>query len=327
MLVNIQATSTALAVTGGREKSKLSDAKLRILQACLGHGDLPTFVLSKFYAELDKDGITADNCGRFLQHLVVTVHGSANPCNVHIPPKVIAATKTLNFSANDNRTFVGCTTGITPFAVPWKLADAINEALANKRYFDEATLKSPADIKKHVTSGTFKAPTNLQGLTRVLMNYICLLEVMFESDCPHLINVIQLWDGLVRHERVLESSITPPLMINLLWEVHQDSRQFFAHCEKWESRELLLHSYLNNTVRELIADINISMTITCPVTDFLGTAVTAPKREAQEAPRNKPAGGGHGTQATKNSSIPAICAVTVQKFNRLHPTMDISSFA
>jgi hypothetical protein len=326
MLANIRSTATALVATGGSKESKLSDTKLRILQACLGHGDLPTFVLSKFYAELDKDGITADNCGRVLRRLCVTVHGSANPCNIHISPKVISAAKTLNFSANNNRTFVGCTTGITSFAVPWKLADAVNEALANERYFDEATLKSPADIKKHVTSGTFEVPTNLQGLTRVLTNYVRLLEVMFESDCLHLINVIQLWDGLVRHERVFESSITPPLMINLLWKVHQDSRQFFAHCEKWESGKLLPHSYLDNTVRELIADINISMTITCPVTDFLGTAVAAPKREAREAPCNKPAGSGHGMQATKKSSIPAICAATVQKFNRLHPTMDISSF-
>jgi hypothetical protein len=131
MLANIRTTLTALAATGGSKESKLSNAKLRILQACLGHGDSPTFVLSKFYAELDKDGIMADNCCRVLQRLVVTVHGSANLCNVHISPKVIAAAKTLNFSANNDRTFVGCTTGITPFAVPWKLADAVNEALAN----------------------------------------------------------------------------------------------------------------------------------------------------------------------------------------------------
>jgi hypothetical protein len=88
------------------------------IQACSGHGDSPTFVLSKFYAELDKDGITAHNCGRVLRRLCVTVHGSANLCNIHISPKVIAAAKTLNFSANDDRTFVGCTAGITPFAVP-----------------------------------------------------------------------------------------------------------------------------------------------------------------------------------------------------------------
>ena len=56
MLANIRATSMALAATGSGKESKLSDSKLRILQACSGHGDLPSFVLSKFYAELDKIG-------------------------------------------------------------------------------------------------------------------------------------------------------------------------------------------------------------------------------------------------------------------------------
>ena len=108
----------------------------------------------------------------------------------------------------------------------------------------------------------------------MLTNYICLLDAMFESDCPHLINAVQLWDGLVQHERVLESKITPTLMIHLLWKVHQDAWQFLT----------------------------------------------------REAPRNKPPGGGHGKQATKKLSIPSICAATVQKFNRLHPTLNISSF-
>ncbi len=210
--------------------------------------------------------------------------------------------------------------------MPWKSAEAVSEALADERYFDEATLKLPADIKKHVTSGTFEAPTSLKGLTRVLTNYVRLLEVMFESNCPHLITVMQLQDGLVQHERMLECRITPILMINLLWKVHQDSRQFFMHCERWNSGELLPRSFLDNTMRELVADINISLTITCPVSEFLGTAATTPKHDAREAPRDKPPGGGHGKQATKNSSIPTICAATVQKFNRLHPTLDISSF-
>jgi hypothetical protein len=63
MMANIQTTSTALAATGLAKDKKLSEAKVTILQACSGHGDLPSFVLSKFYAELDKSGITMDNCG------------------------------------------------------------------------------------------------------------------------------------------------------------------------------------------------------------------------------------------------------------------------
>ncbi len=122
LLANIRATSTALTATGTSKDKKLSDPKLRILQACSGHGDSPSFQLSKFFAELDKNGLMTDNCGMALRRLVVTVSGSAHQCNVHISPKVLAAAKTLNFSSNDDRTFVGCTSGITPFAVPWRSA-------------------------------------------------------------------------------------------------------------------------------------------------------------------------------------------------------------
>ena len=76
-----------------------------------------------------------------LRRLVVSMSGSAHQCNIHISPKVVPAAKTLIFSNNNGHTFVGCTSGITPFAVPWKSAEAVNEALADERYFDEATLK------------------------------------------------------------------------------------------------------------------------------------------------------------------------------------------
>ena len=211
-----------------------------------------------------------------LRRLVVSMSGSAHQCNVHISPKVVAAVKTLNFSNNNDRTFVGCTSGITPFAVPWKSAEAVNKALADERYFDKATLKSPVDIKKHVTAGTFEAPTSLQGLTRMLTNYVRLLEVMFESECPHLTTVMQIRDGLVQHKRVLESRIMPILIIILLWKVHQDSRQFYMHCDRSDSGKLLPRSFLDHILRELVADINISLTITCPVNAFLGTPTTTP---------------------------------------------------
>jgi hypothetical protein len=326
MMANIQATSTALAATSPAKDSKLSDTKLRVLQACSGHGDSAQFVLSKFYADLNINGLTSDNCSKGLRRFVISVPGSTHRVNVHISPKVIAAAKTLNFSHNDDRMFVGFTNGITPFAVPWRTADAINKAMANNRYFNEATLKTPEDIRKHVMSGLFEAPTSLQGLTRVLTNYTRLLEVLFETDCPHLGYVVQLRDGLILHEHVLESSIMPTLMIHRLWKVHQDARQFFTLCERWDVGDILPHSHLGTTVRNLVADINISGTITCPVAQFLGLAPGAHRREARDAPQDKPLGPGHGKQATRNLAIPALCAPAVQKFNRLHPTLYIASF-
>ncbi len=126
--------------------------------------------------------------------------GSAHKCNVHITPKIIPAVKTLNFSANNDQTFAGCTSGITPFAVPWWSADAVNQDLADERCFLEATLKSPADIKKHAMGTPFNVPTTLQGLVRVLTNYSRLMEVIVGCNCPHLICVLQLRDGLDLHK-------------------------------------------------------------------------------------------------------------------------------
>ena len=55
---------------------------------------------------------------------------SAHKCNIHVTPKIVEAVKTLNFSANSDRTFVGCTSGITPFPVPWQTEDAVNIDMA-----------------------------------------------------------------------------------------------------------------------------------------------------------------------------------------------------
>jgi hypothetical protein len=78
---------------------------------------------------------------------MVIVPGSPHKCNVHITPKIVLAAKTLNFSANNDMAFDGCSNGITPFAKPWRTVDANIYDLADDRYFSKATLKSPADIK------------------------------------------------------------------------------------------------------------------------------------------------------------------------------------
>ena len=83
---------------------------------------------------------------------------------------------------------------------------------------------------------------------RVLTNYIRLLEVLFGDWCPHMQWVLRLQDALDTHERLLENRITPVLMINLLWKVHQDSRQFFVGCEQWEDGKPFPRSTLRTTV-------------------------------------------------------------------------------
>ncbi len=112
---------------------------------------------------------------------------------------MIATVKTFSLLSNGDKTYAGCTKGITIFVVPWQTADAINEDLAEDEYFKATTLKLVADIWKHVTSAKVELPTSLQGVVRVLNNYRRLLDVHFGPDCPHLANVIAIRDALETH--------------------------------------------------------------------------------------------------------------------------------
>ena len=90
------------------------------------HSPLPSCTL--------KEGGTMDTFNCILHRLVVTIPGSPHKCNVHITTKIVSAAKTLNFPANDDLTFDGCSNGITPFAVPWCTADANNTVIAEEHY-------------------------------------------------------------------------------------------------------------------------------------------------------------------------------------------------
>ena len=321
LLENFRVTSAAIGATGTTRDTRLSAAKLRILQACAGGMEDGPFVPSKLYLEVDREGGTTDTFSRVLRRLVVTVPGSQHKCNVHITPKIVLAAKTLNFSANDDMTFDGCQNGITPFATPWRTADENNSDLANDRYFNDATLKSPADIKRHATGAKFEPPQSLQGLICVLTNYVRLLEVMFGDSCTHMQWVLRLRNALDYHERLLETRITPVLMINLLWKVHQDSCQFFVDCERWEDGEPSPRSTLRATVQALVDDVHISTTLTFPVTEFLGTTTPSLKSDQGDPDATTRTAAGYGKQATKNPSIPPICAPAVRELNNLYPSL------
>ncbi len=325
MLKNIRLTGTAVVATGSSKDARLTKSKLRIFQACSGHDDGLPFIPLKLYVKVEREGGAKDTFGCILCQMAVTVPGGAHKCNIHITPKIVEAAKMLNFSANNDRTFVGCTSGITPFAVPWHTEDMVNIDIAEERYFEESMFKLPVDIKKHATGAKFEPPKTLQGLGRVLTNYASLLEVLFRDHCPHMLWVQCLRDGLDLHERILETRITPTLMIHLLWKVHQDSCQFFDGCKKWDDEEALPRSTLQSTVRALVDNVNIMTTLTCLVAEFLGPEPSALGPRQQEK-REARGGGGFGRQPTKNASIPPICASTVKEYNWLYPLMDIMTF-
>ncbi len=122
----------------------------------------------------------------------------------------MAAVKIFNFLANDDRTFDGCSNGITPFCIPWQLAEAVNSDMVVKRYLQEAIAEISSGYKNFATGAKFDPPQMLHGLTRIFTNYIRLLEVLFGDQCHYLHWVLRLRDGLDLHERSLQSRVTHP---------------------------------------------------------------------------------------------------------------------
>ncbi len=148
----------------------------------------------------------------------------------------------------------------------------MNEDATKELYFEASMVKSVADIWKHVAGTKVKLPTTFVGLIRVLNNYSHLVEVLFGVECDHLAQVLAIRGGLEDHETVLDTRLTPLLILHLMSRIHYDARQFFGACEGWEDGEALPRSKLHHTVTLLVDDCLILETLTCPVEVFLGRA-------------------------------------------------------
>ncbi len=270
-LIAFQTVSAqAMAAKSGDKESKLTAAKWRILQACAGITHANEFEVEQIYQDVDAEGGLAEALRWILRKRLKPIPLNPHKTNIHITPQLVATVKSFNFLSNGDKTYAGCTKGITIFAVPWRTAKAINEDLAKDEYFAASMLKLVADIRKHITSAKVELPTSLQGVVRVLNNCCRLLDVLFGPDCPHLMNVMAIRDALETHKAELEARLTSVLILHLMWRIHHDARQFFLACEGWDVEEQLPHSTLDNTVQQLVEDCSIQLTLTCPEAHFMG---------------------------------------------------------
>jgi hypothetical protein len=314
------ATAQALAAKGRDKESKLMAATRRILQACAGMTHIDKFEVDPVYRDMEAEGGSLNALGRIHRKRLKPIPLSPYKTNIHITPQLVATIKTFNFSSNGDKTYAGCTKGITIFAVPWRTADAINKDLAEDEYFEAATLKSVADIQKQVTSAKVELPTSLQGVVWVLNNYCRLLDVLFGPNCPHLEHIMSIRDALEDHEAELESRLTSMLILHLMWCIHHNVRQFFLACEGWDDGEQLPHSTLHNTVRQLVDDCYIQLTLTCPEALFRGSSGKMP---GSKLPATTRAARVAGPQPTVNTAIRPLCQKVVASFNRLYPSLTI----
>ncbi len=315
-------TTQALASKGGGDKeAKMKVAKKKILQTCSGGEILPAFSPPPVYLEMEIKGSTTDALGRILRCLLKPAPLTLHKSNICVTPHLVLTVKTLSFSSNEDKTYAGCTIGITIFAVPWHTVEAMNEGAVEEEYYQASTLKLVTDVRKHTAGVKVELPTDLLGLIRMFNNYCQLLDALFSPNRLYLIHIRAIRDGLEMHENDLEPKITKTLCLHLLWRIHHNSRQFFLSCVRWEPGEPLPWSFLAGAVNWLVEDCTIEMTLTCPVSSFM---VPPPK-----APIFAMAGAWPTTSGTRpgcakpsiNTAIPPNCKKMVNAFNALYPTM------
>jgi hypothetical protein len=194
------------------------------------------------------------------------------------------------------------------------MAEAINKDAAKDEYFAAATLKLVADICKHVTGAKVELPTSLRDLVHVLNNYCHLLEVLFGPNCPHLAHVVSIRDALEAHKADLELQLTGSLILHLMWRIHYNARQFFLACKGWDNRESLPCLALGLTVRQLVYDCSIQLTLTCLEALFMGPPSKSPGAPTPAATQTgRPTA--TGPQPTSNASIPPFFQKVATSFN------------
>ena len=314
------ATAQANAASGGKD-SRLTAAKQCILQACMGSTAL-TFVPPPVYKEMETEGTTTEAVGRILRRALQPVQNTLHRSNISVTPHLVLTVKNLTFSANGDKTHSGCTKGITIFAVPWKTQDTMNDEEEEEQCYNLSTLKSVADVRKHVSSGKVVLPATLLGLCRLFNNYCHLLGVLFGPTCPHLLHTRGLRDALEDNEADLEPKITLKLCLHLLWRVHHDARQFFLACERWAAPAPSPRSFLGGTVVRLVEDCSIDMMLTCPEAKFLSGVIPGGVTPAK-AHRATALAAVQAAKPMVNTSIPAGCKKAVDAFNAAHPTMPL----
>ena len=134
-------------------------------------GDLSHLQDPPVYLEMEIEGSTTDALGHilrcFLKPAPLTLHKS----NICVTPHMVLTVKTLSFSSNGDKMYAGCTRGITIFAVPWRMVEAMNEDATEEEYCQASMLKLVPDVCKHTAGLKVELPTDLLGLIRMFINY------------------------------------------------------------------------------------------------------------------------------------------------------------
>jgi hypothetical protein len=126
-------------------------------------------------------------------------------------------------------TYETCHKGLSPLAfLPKSFADTHDEKMADE-YYNEATVKTVMDVRKHRTKGPPPIPMNDAELLRLNTRDVIVLEALFTEWSALVRQEVELNRGLHDQQMDLFSSpdSTRDMIPNLLWAKIKARRMFF----------------------------------------------------------------------------------------------------
>ena len=206
---------------------------------------------------------------RVLSRRLQPRRGADFPTRIYVSSDMISDVLALNFCHDGEAVFEDCHRGTTPFAVPHT---ALEEQRAKRKAdleFEDATHKTPDDVRRARITKIW-VPSNYDGLLKQLANYIRCCDELHGEQCDHLIETISVTAVLKLRVAVFES-MSQKKILQILWAIHDDARNFFSTAAAWEEGDPLPQSGL----RYMVAFLRNGLIIDsehCPIERILGTS-------------------------------------------------------
>lgn len=234
-----------------------------MLRAVAGVGegdDLPAA-----HVEVLEEGRTTAAVSRVLHRRLQPGANVDEPVRIYVSTDMVKDWKELNLAHDGEAEFDDCHRGVSPFAVPHTSVAAQRRRRKEAEALKDATNVTAEELRK-ARETKVEAPKDYYGLLRVLANYEKFLVELAGENCRHRTEVEEILRILRRWVSVFEN-IREEKIIQLLWAIFDDARQFFRACQNWNGGDLP-----TSTLRYVTAFLQAGKIIDhehCPVLRFL----------------------------------------------------------
>jgi hypothetical protein len=203
--------------------------KIRMLGWCglelTAYSDIPE-IWAEIHAEAAKNGKKA---------ILVTAFDPTttgdHDIDIHVDQKLTEDIVSYNFGYGIGADYLVCHHGISPFAVAVHSRREKSVLDMNDQQTASATTRTYSDVKA-TRRGPPKPPGTVDELLQWMKNYTCFVQTLFGPVCPHLKQVKRIVTVIQANKRMMNSAIGRDMIIQILWAIFGDARQFFGKCAK-----------------------------------------------------------------------------------------------